>query len=499
MPTQLPDPNLNPLVEEIGKRVNSMIAEYLDGQQTRRITDPTPVEKLRSLFDEPLPRQGMPPLDVLDLYAQRVVPHTMVSTSPGYLGLMNPTPLPISIYADALASTLNQNQAASHHSPVGSVIEETVIRWLGEATGYGSDCYGHLTSGGTIANLTGLKLALHQAAPEVREFGLVKAGRRFAVYASDQLHFSLVRATDVLGLGSKALRSVPARPDATADVEAIAAAIESDRRQGWDPMAIVGIAGTTAAGAIDPLEELADLAEKTGAWFHVDAAYGGAAGLSREFPRLLRGIERADSVTVDAHKWFFVPFVAGAILFRGPEHGLASFMAAATYIPPPRGGSQHPPTDYYQHGLAGTRRFDALKIWMALKHMGADWYANAVDRQLRLTRRFAEKVESIPGWNIAVAPATAIVTFRYEPERIALAISKKDAEAERALQQRNALQEWIASTVQEEGRFWISATPVPGGTALRLNVISYLTDESTIDALLDTLPELGNRAGGMIF
>jgi len=136
---------------------------------------------------------------------------------------------------------------------------------------------------------------------------------------------------------------------------------------------------------------------------------------------------------------------------------------------------------------------------MALKHMGADWYANAVDRQLRLTRRFAEKIESIPGWNIAVAPATAIVTFRYEPERIALAISKKDAETERALQQRNALQEWIAGTVQEEGRFWISATPVPEGTALRLNVISYLTDESTIDALLDTLPELGNRAEGMIF
>ncbi len=490
MPEQSPDPDLSSLVEDIGRGVNDLIAKYLSDQRTRRITDPAKVEDLRALFDEPLPSRGTPYQQVLDLFASRVAPHTTVSTSPGYFGLMNPTPVPIAIFADALASTLNQNQAAASHSPVGSVVEETVIRWLGEATGYGSDCDGHLTSGGTVANLTGLKLAMHRIAPEVRDIGLAQAGRRLAVYISDQAHFSFVRAVDVLGLGRDALRSVPARQDATADVEAFKAAIESDRRQGWEPMAVVGNAGTTAAGAIDPLEELSVLAGEIGAWFHVDAAYGGAAGLSREYPGLLHGIELADSVTVDAHKWFFVPFVAGGILHRDPGHGLDTFRATAGYIPPSVASSGRPPTDYYQHGLAGTRRFNALKVWMALKHMGADWYSDTVDRQLRLAREFADKIESLSDWSIAIAPVTAIVTFRYEPSQIAEAIRRGETEADSARRKRDVLQQKIARTVQEEGRFWISAAPLPGGIALRLNVISYLTDESTLDAFLESLPGL---------
>ena len=156
---------------------------------------------------------------------------------------MNPTPVTMSIFADALTSLINQNQAASHHSPAGSVIEEVVIRWLGEAVGYGADCHGHLTSGGTVANLTGLKLALHRAAPEVRDRGLVASGRRFTVYASDQLHFSVERSVDVLGLGREALRLVPTGDDARVLPEIMRQMIEADRSAGMEPFAIMGIAG----------------------------------------------------------------------------------------------------------------------------------------------------------------------------------------------------------------------------------------------------------------
>lgn len=497
MTAQIPDPNLPPLAEEIGRRVNSLITEYLTSQYNRKITDPTPVGDLRAIFDEPLPRLGMSSDKVLDIFDGNIVPHTLVSTSPGYLGLMNPTPVVMSIYADALTSTLNQNQAASHHSPVGSVIEETVIRWLGEATGYDARCYGHLTSGGTVANLTGLKLALHRSAPEAKDVGLLETGRKLAVYGSDQLHFSIERSVDVLGLGREALRIIPALPDATLDPGKVAEAIEIDRREGWEPMAIVGAAGTTAAGAIDPLEDLAALASEVGAWFHVDAAYGGAAGLSREYPNLLKGIEKADSVTVDAHKWFFVPFVAGGILHRQYDHGVEAFQNMAAYIPPTE-EEKLPPTDYYKQGLAGTRRFNALKIWMALKHMGADWYTGVVDRQLRLSRQVAGAVESLPEWNLAVEPSTAIVTFRYEPESLTEVIRSGGPESSAALCKRDELQHWIAGHYQEEGRFWISSTPVPGGYALRLNVISYLTDNEVINAFIETLPEIGKLAGAAV-
>jgi glutamate/tyrosine decarboxylase-like PLP-dependent enzyme len=481
------------LVKEIGDRVTRIISDCLASRTTQPITDHTGVAGLRALFDEPLPRQGTAHDDLLDIFTNQVVPHTLVNTSPGYLGLMNPTPVTVSIFADALTSLINQNQAASHHSPAGSVIEEVVIRWLGEATGYGPDCQGHLTSGGTVANMTGLKLALHRAAPEVRDGGLVAAGRRFTVYASDQLHFSIERSVDVLGLGREALRLVPAREDATVDPGVMRELMEADRREGLEPFAIVGIAGATASGAVDPLPELADLAAEAGLWFHVDAAYGGAAGLSRDYPGILAGIERADSVTVDAHKWFFVPFVAGGILFRDRTFAEDTFQNAAGYIPPSE-AAELPPTDYLKQGLAGTRRFNALKVWMAFKHLGADWYASTVDRQLRLTHKVADVITQLPGWRVAVPPATAIVTFRYEPEDLRRALAGGGISADAALKKRDRLQIRIADAVQEEGRFWVSAAPVPGGFALRLNVISWLTDETLVDAFLTELPRYAQEA-----
>jgi aromatic-L-amino-acid decarboxylase len=322
---------------------------------------------------------------------------------------------------------------------------------------------------------------------------LVAAGRRFTAYASDQLHFSIERSVDVLGLGREALRLVPSRGDATVDPAVMRELIENDRKQGLHPFSIVGIAGTTASGAVDPLPELADLAEELGLWYHVDAAYGGAAGLSRDYPGILRGIERADSVTVDAHKWFFVPFVAGGILFRDRSFAEEVFQNAAGYIPPSEAAAL-PPTDYLKQGLAGTRRFNALKVWMAFKHLGADWYAEVVDRQLRLTHRVAEAISHMPDWTVAVPPTTAIVNFRYEPAEIGAELARGGSEAEKARKKMDRLQIRLAKAIQGEGRFWVSAAPVPGGFALRLNVISWLTDEALVEAFLSELPRYAREA-----
>jgi len=498
---------------EIGRRVTELIAGYMDLQAEQRVTDPTPIAELRALFDEPLPRTPTPAADLLDRFEQDILPHCTVSTSPRYFGLLNPAPVPLGIFADALASALNQNQAAAHHSPSGSVVEETVIRWLGEATGYGADCWGHLTSGGTAANMTGVKLALHRAAPEVRTRGLLAAGRQFTLYASDQAHYSIERSADVLGLGQQAVRLIPAGADARLDPGDAARAIERDRAAGLEPLVLVGIAGTTAAGAIDPLPELADLAEREGLWFHIDAAYGGAMALCRTHPGRLAGIERADSITVDAHKWFSIPFVAGGVLFRDRNHALAAFRHAATYIPASE-GSEVPPTEWYQEGLAGSRRFDALKVWMTLKHVGSDAYSDLVDRQMRLTEMTADRLALMPDIRIAVPPQTAIVTFRYEPAglsaRLAAATARERAGArddesaqigdeldtgtvQSILAERDELQQRLAALIQAEGRFWISAAPIPGGSALRLNVISHFTTEETIEEFLAYLPEAISR------
>jgi len=269
--------------------------------------------------------------------------------------------------------------------------------------------------------------------------------------------------------------------------------IERDLGEGKTPFAIVGIAGATASGAVDPLNELADLAAGNDLWFHVDAAYGGAAGLSRRYPGILSGIERADSVTVDAHKWFFVPFVAGGVLFRDRAFAEDTFQNVAGYIPPSE-AAELPPTDYLKQGLAGTRRFNALKVWMAFKHLGADWYSDVVDRQLTLTHKAADAIGSLSDWHIAVPPVTAIVTFRYEPRELRERIDAGGSGAGEALLERDRLQVRIAESVQREGRFWISAAPVPGGFALRLNVISWLTDETQVEAFLAELPRYAREA-----
>ena len=468
------------IIEEhkrLGRAVTDIIVEYARTLDERRVTSEASPAELEQLFGEELPDDGASVDEILTLFTERVVPHAMQIPSPRYYGLFNPTPLPIGVWADALASALNQNGAAWRNSPSASVIESVVLRWLCQLVGYGHESFGTLTSGGSESNLIGLKCARDRAHKDIRDRGVRAAPNGLIVYASEQSHYSFEKSVDILGLGRQNLRKVATDDDFHINILALREAIELDLTQGNTPCCIAGTAGTTSTGVVDPLDQLADVAQDYDMWFHVDAAYGGALAFSRKHKHCLRGIGRADSITFDPHKWMFVPFACGATLVKGGGRILReAFDITPEYLSEDRGGADVE-YDFFRYGQLGTRRFNALKVWMAIKHLGVRGYAEIIDRQIALTHYLASRLDELEDFELVGNVETAVCCFRFLPDEARSMDNESRDYLQRALQQR----------VELSGEVWISTTVLKGRRALRVNINSFLTERRHVDDLLQLL------------
>ncbi len=466
--------------ERLGRAVTEIISEYaraLDGLPVTSAATPNELEKI---FDEPLPVDGIAADEILARFQTDIAPHAMQIPSPRYYGLFNPTPLPIAVWADALASAINQNGAAWRNSPSASVVEARVLRWLCELVGYEGGSFGTLSSGGSEANLIGLKCARDHAHASVRDKGVRAAAGDLIVYASEQCHYSLEKSVDILGLGRHNLRKIETDDDFHIRTDLLREAIEDDKSSGRTPCCVAGAAGATSTGVVDPLAELAQIAREYDCWFHVDAAYGGALAFSGKHRHLLRGIERADSITIDPHKWMFVPFACGATLVRGGGRVLRdAFDITPEYLSEQResmkGADQE--YDFFRYGQLGSRRFNALKIWMALKFMGTRGYAEVIERQIELTHYLAARVDELENFERVGRVETAVCCFRFLPEEVRAQDGAAQDATQRALQQR----------VEQSREAWLSTTVLKGRRALRVNVNSFLTERRHMDDLVELL------------
>ena len=454
------------------------VAEWVAGHYARLnelpvVPDTTPAETF-ALFDESLPEHGTGWRELMERFRSQIVPNSFHLPSPRYFGLMNPTPLPIAVFADALAAALNQNLGAWHHSPAATAIERQVVRWMCDVAGYPGSSFGSLTSGGSLANTTGLKIALAAKIPETTRGGIFGLTRRPVLYASSEAHFSIEKSCNILGLGGRdGVRAIPVDEHGRAGVRAARDMIAADLKAGLHPFCLVGIAGVTSTGVLDPLDDLADVAQEFGLWYHVDAAYGAGALMSeRQKPRLA-GIERADSITMDPHKWWQMPYPCGAILTRDGEAGLRAFAASDVYIPD-TGRS----IEFRHHGLQGSRPFSALKLWMAMLLVGRRAYGELADRQLELTQRFARELMSDGRWYAVTPVDTAIAAVRYAGVNCRLA-----SDARRV----DAMQDRIVQRVLAGRTHWISATTTSGVRAIRVMVISHLTRWEHLEELIRLL------------
>ncbi|HEX8473359.1 MAG TPA: aminotransferase class I/II-fold pyridoxal phosphate-dependent enzyme [Pyrinomonadaceae bacterium] len=470
--------------ERLGRMVTGIIAAYARTLDEARVSSEASPVELERLFDEPLPASGMSADEILEKFTRDVLPHAMNIPSPRYYGLFNPTPLPIGVWADALASAMNQNGAAWRNSPSASVIEARVLRWLCELVGYDKESFGTLTSGGSEANLIALKCARDRAVDDARDEGLSRAGATrgdLVVYVSEQGHYSFEKSVDILGIGRRNLRKIVTDARFHIRTDALRTEIERDIERGNTPLCIAGAAGATSTGVVDPLDELADLARDYKLWFHVDAAYGGALAFSEKHKRRLRGIERADSVTIDPHKWMFVPFACGAVLVREGGRVLRDgFDITPEYLSEERGGADVE-FDFFRYGQLGTRRFNALKLWMALKNLGVRGYGEIVERQIDLTRYLASRLDDLRDFERVGEVETAVCCARFVPAGMMDASDMEIDSIQRALQQR----------VERSGEAWVSTTVLGGRRALRVNVNSFLTEQRHIDNLLELLGRCG--------
>src|SRR5215207_105441 len=465
----------------LGGAVARIIGEHVAGLAERRVTPEATPADLEKLFDEPLPETGIPIEEILARFRDDVAPNAMGVPSPRYFGQFNPTPLPIGVWADALTSMLNQNAGAWRNGPTSAMIEARVIRWLCDLLNYGPRSFGTLASGGSEANLIALKCARDSVAANIKDRGVRSAPADLVIYASEQCHYSIDKSADILGLGREGVRKIPTDSRFHVNLDALREAIAKDREAGRVPCCVVGVAGATSTGVIDPLETLAAIARENGCWYHVDAAYGGPLAFSPQHRDKLRGIELADSITFDPHKWMFVPFSCGAALVRDGGRVLRdAFDMTPEYLSEDRGGADVE-FDFFRYGQLGTRRFNSLKLWMAMKFMGREGYAKTVEHQIALTKYLADKIDALENFQRVGEVETAVCCFRFLPA------------ADLDGSQIDRLQQDLQQLIERSGEAWLTTTVLHGRRAMRVNINSFLTEQHHIDDLVTLLTSSASR------
>jgi glutamate/tyrosine decarboxylase-like PLP-dependent enzyme len=419
---------------------------------------------------------------------------------PRFFGYVASPSTPVGAFADLFASALNQNVTSWRSAPAATMIEKTVVRWLSTLIGYRTDAHGLLTSGGSMANLSALMIA-HRSraqAAEVSRRGLWSTSEPMMIYASDQVHLSIPKAADILGIGRDQVRLVQTDAHFRLDVRDLREHIEADyARGGLVPFCIVANAGTVNTGAVDPLAEIARVAEEYGLWFHIDGAYGAPAALDERKRRLFEGIERADSVSLDPHKWLYAPVDCGCLLVRDRAAAKRAFMAVeADYI------KVHEETDdesyaFWDYGIELSRRFRALKIWMMLKYYGTRRVAAAISEDNELAAYFAECVREASDFELLAPVELSICCFRYAPEGARTQLQSEDeSERARACAELNELNARIMHRVQRGGRAYLSNALLRGRYGLRACITNFRTTSRDIRATLDIVREAAQEEQG---
>ena len=410
------------------------------------------------------------PMDVhaaLDL-AERVLDESLAQPRPRYFAYVGASGLEVAVLGDLLATTYDLNMAVSAHA--ADLIEAQTARWLGELIGY-PVAAGYCTSGGMISNLTALTAARERALPGARRDGL--ADRRAAVYCSAEAHSSVSRAVEILGLGSAALRAIPIDSRRRMDVAELRRRIKDDHAAGVVPMAVVATAGTTLTGAVDPLDQVAEVCEDSGAWMHVDGAYGLPGAATATAGGQFAGLGRADSVCIDAHKWLYVPKSCSWLLVRDPHALTAAFGHESSYMPRGDGVEEHLAVD---HTLEYSRPFRALKLWLALRTHGAAAFRIALERNVQQALLLADLVRQHPDLELLAEPTLTVVPFRHVPGDADVDVDEHNRRLVHAL--------------QEDGRFWMSDAVVDGMTCLRPCLVNFRTTDDDVRELLEVVDEL---------
>jgi aromatic-L-amino-acid/L-tryptophan decarboxylase len=471
---------------ELGHRLVDQVAGLLESVPRRPVNPDEPPSAVRDAFDatSPMPEFGTAPGPLLERTARLLFDHSLFNGHPRFFGYITAPPSPIGVLGDFLAAALNANVGAWTLSPAATEIECQTVRWIAELVGYPVDSGGLLVSGGNMANFVCFLAArAAKAGWNVREQGVFDgSGRRLLVYTSVEAHTWIQKAADLGGLGTASIRWIPTDDTLRMDVAALRRQIEADVAAGAVPCLVVATAGSVSTGAIDPLLEIGAVCRERGIWFHVDGAYGALAAVVPDAPADLRGLGLADSVAVDPHKWLYAPLEAGCALVRDPE----SLRAAFAYHPPYYHFEERA-TNFVDYGPQNSRGFRALKVWLALRQVGASGYRQMIADDIHLARAMAHAVERHAELQL-VTQALSITTFRYVPRDLRERLG--DEGVERHL---DALNRELLDRLQRGGELFVSNAVARGHYLLRACIVNFHTARADVEAVPEIVARVGRQ------
>jgi aromatic-L-amino-acid/L-tryptophan decarboxylase len=422
------------------------------------------------LIDRGAPARGTDFETLLATLRDRVFPHAAREPHPGFMAYVPSCPTFPAVLGDWLATGFNFYAGVWPVAVGPNELELVVLDWFRQWLGMPEGTNGLLTTGGSAANLTAIIAARHHVTQ-----GDASLVAKLTVYASDQAHSSVTRAAWLAGIPRQHVRALATDDEFGVRMDELQRAVARDRAAGLTPLMVVANAGTTNTGSVDPLHEIATFCESENVWMHVDAAYGGFAILTDTGRRALAGIERADSVTLDPHKWLFVPFECGCLLVRDPHRLKAAFQIFPEYLADVQSG--HEAVNFADYGEQLTRYSRALKVWMSVRYFGTDAIRDAIDRGIMLARQLEQRVRETPSLEIVSPARFGIVCFRARPER-----SSEGAALD-------TLNERILGRVVAEGRYFISSTRLRGAFALRACILGFRTGEDDIGGLVRSVAD----------
>jgi glutamate/tyrosine decarboxylase-like PLP-dependent enzyme len=492
-------------LEALAREFCRMALEYFASPGALPVFPETSGERVAALFRGPLPEEGVG-LEALTRASAEVVGHSRQNGHPRMFGYVASPATPVGAFASLLAAALNSNVTSWRSAPAPTEIERTVVGWLAELIGFKGDgvnesCGGLLTSGGSMANMSALFVAHRSHARgghDVARAGLWNAGAPATLYASDQVHLSIPKAADLLGLGREQVRVVPSDERFRLDVRVLRERVEADVRAGLRPFCVVASAGTVSTGAVDDLREVARFARERALWLHVDGAYGALAACAPSKRALFEGLEEADSVSLDPHKWLYTPLGAGCLLFRNLAHARAAFAGTEeAYIKIFEQPSPDEAFAFWDYGPELSRPFRAFKVWAMLSYYGARRVAAAIEEDCAMAAYMAERVRAAEEFELLAPAPLGICCFRYATPAARRGLEAADEEKGKELNGRlDNLNERVMRRVQRGGEAYVSNADLRGRFALRASITNYRTTRRDVDLTLDGIRRAARELEG---
>jgi len=465
---------LDPSTERIrdwGNSVSKFMADYFGDLRDRSVYRPMSSRAIRDQLDPTLPTKGIDFDDLLKIFRETIVPFSRQNAHPRMFGYVQSPGTPIAAFADLLASTLNANLTVWRSAPAPVELERLTIDWIRQILGFDAEAGGLFVSGGSMANFAAIAAA-RQAKDD--------SSGRLRIYASSETHFSIAKAAALLGIGRENVRHIAIDERFKIRVDDLVAKITADLAGGYVPFCVVANAGTVNTGAIDPLTEVREIADRFRLWMHVDGSYGAFAILAKSARQLFAGIERADSIALDPHKWLYLPVDAGCVIYREPEMARGAFTHDAEYTRVIAEEADEA-FAFWDYGPELSRRFRALKVWMLLKGVGLDSLGAAIESNLACARYLDSMVQASDDFEMVAPVELSIFCFRHVPRQL-----RNESPAVI-----DAFNERLLVALQRDGNSYLSNATLAGRFALRGCVLNYRTTLRDMEILLEDLRRVG--------